>query len=92
MYVYKEEHIRGHLTICYEALLVFQILSKELDELGVHYSIKAIIETLKNMNIINHKDKYYETLYTDSKVLRSLEEIFNLKLDKEHYRIKRFQK
>lgn len=92
MYVYKEEHIKGHLTICYEALLVFQILSKKLDELGTHYSIKAIIETLKNMNVINHKDKYYESLYTHSKVLHSLEEVFNLKLDKKQYKIKKFQK
>ena len=47
MYVFTEEHIKGHLTVCYQSLLVFQILSKKLDELGAHYSVRAILYALK---------------------------------------------
>lgn len=90
MYVFKEEHIKGHLTICYEALLIFQILSLKLDESGNHYSAKAILDTLKNMSVTNHKNKYYEAQYTNSKVLQSLENLFNLKLDRKHYKNKKF--
>lgn len=90
MYVYTKEHINGHLTICYEALLVFQILSAKLDGLGEHHSAKAILETLRNMNVACHKGKYYEALYTDSKVLRALEKAFRLKLDRRQYKAKRF--
>ncbi len=47
MYVYTEEHIKGHLTICYEALLIFQILSFKLKEKGNHYSISIYSLPLK---------------------------------------------
>ena len=65
MYVFTEEHIKGHLTVCYQSLLVFQILSKKLDKLGTHYSARAILDTLKNMLVSNHSYRYYESNYTD---------------------------
>ena len=92
MYVFTEEHIKGHLTVCYQSLLVFQILSKKLDELGTHYSARAILDTLKNMVISNHSNRYYESNYTNSKVLQSLEKAFQLKLDKKQYKMIRFTK
>ena len=51
MYVFTEEHIKEHLKVCYQSLLIFQILSKKLDELGTHYSVRAILDTLKNISI-----------------------------------------
>lgn len=92
MYVYKQEHINGHLTICYEALLVFQILSAKLDGLGRHFPPRAILETLRNMNVSKHKDMYYESLYTNSKVLQALEEAFKLGLDRRNYKPGKFEK
>ena len=92
MYVFTEEHIKGHLTVCYQSLLVFQILSKKLDELGTHYSARAILDTLKNMVVSNHSNRYYESNYTNSKVLQSLEKAFQLKLDKKQYKMIRFTK
>ena len=92
MYVFTEEHIKGHLTVCYQSLLVFQILSKKLDELGTHYSARAILDTLKNMVVSNHSNRYYESNYTNSKVLQSLEKAFQLKLDKKQYKINSFTK
>ena len=92
MYVFTEEHIKGHLTVCYQSLLVFQILSKKLDELGTHYSARAILYTLKNMVVSNHSNRYYESNYTNSKVLQSLEKAFQLKLDKKQYKMNKFTK
>ena len=92
MYVFTEEHIKGHLTVCYQSLLVFQILSKKLDELGTHYSARAILDTLKNMVVSNRSNRYYESNYTNSKVLQSLEKTFQLKLDKKQYKMIRFTK
>ncbi len=51
MYIFTEEHIKEHLKVCYQSLSIFQILSKKLDELGTHYSIRAIQDTLKNISI-----------------------------------------
>ena len=42
MYVFTEEHIKEYLKVCYQSLSIFQILSKKLDELGTHYSVRAI--------------------------------------------------
>ena len=66
MYVFTEEHIKEHLKVCYQSLSIFQILSKKLDELGTHYSVRAILDTLKNMVVSNHSDRYYESNYTNS--------------------------
>lgn len=90
MYVFTEEHIKGHLTVCYEALLVFQILSLKLKRLGENYSARSILDTLKNMMVSNHNNRYYEANYTNSKVLQSLESLFDLKLDRAKYKAKRF--
>ena len=65
---------------------------KKLDELGTHYSARAILDTLKNMVVSNHSDRYYESNYTNSKVLQSLERAFQLKLDKKQYKMNRFTK
>lgn len=91
MFVFTEDHIKGHLTICYEALLVFQILSLKLKEAGNAYSARSILDTLKNMMVSNHNNQYYEANYTNSRVLQSLENIFDLKLDREKYKIKAFK-
>lgn len=56
-------------------LSIFQILSKKLDELGTHYSVRAILDALKNMAVSNHGYRYYESNYTNSKVLQSLKNI-----------------
>lgn len=75
MYVFTEEHIKEHLKVCYQSLSIFQILSKKLDELGTHYSVRAILDALKNMAVSNHGYRYYESNYTNSKVLQSLKNI-----------------
>ena len=92
MYVFTEEHIKEYLKVCYQSLSIFQILSKKLDELGTHYSARAILDTLKNMVVSNHSNRYYESNYTNSKVLQSLEKAFQLKLDKKQYKINSFTK
>ena len=75
MYVFTEEHIKEHLKVCYQSLSIFQILSKKLDELGTHYSVRAILDALKNTAVSNHGYRYYESNYTNSKVLQSLKNI-----------------
>ena len=63
------------LKVCYQSLSIFQILSKKLDELGTHYSVRAILDALKNMAVSNHGYRYFESNYTNSKVLQSLKNI-----------------
>lgn len=86
MYVFTEDHIKGHLTVCYQALLIFQILSAKLDAIGSHFSPKAILDTLKNMSVSNHDNRYLQANFTHSSVLRSLESIFHLNLDRKYFK------
>jgi hypothetical protein len=45
--------------ICYTALLIYRLLEAKLDDYGTHFSTENIIETLKNMEVVNVQDMYY---------------------------------
>ena len=67
----KRERIIAHFMICYTALLIYRLLETKLDAYGTHFTIYNIIETLKNMEVTNTQDMYYQSLYNagQSKVL-----------------------
>lgn len=89
---YKNRRITAHFLICYTALLIYRLLEVQLKEKGYSFSVGSIIETLKNMNVSNYKDLYYQSLYTDSQVCRALNELYDLKLDRKNYRPQRLKK
>jgi hypothetical protein len=90
MYVYTESHIKGHLTVCYQALLIYRILCRKLEENGYRFTVREVLNTLKNMNVQDHDGRYYESCYTDSKVLQALEKCFGLSLNRKKYKMSRF--
>ena len=92
--VYHRNYNRivAHFMICYTALLIYRLLEKKLEIYGSHFTIRNIIETLKNMNIANVKNMYYMSTYTGGEVCTALNGIYNLGLDKEHYRPKELNK
>jgi len=79
---YKDRRIIAHFAICFLALLVYRILEKKL---GDRYSVSEIITTLKNMNVHPSNEAVYESLYTDSELLRDLVKTFGKSLDLESY-------
>lgn len=72
--------------ICYTALLIYRLLEKQLKEKEYHFTINEIINTLKNMNITNRDDLFYEAAFTSSEVCIALNDLFNLGLDKKYYK------
>jgi hypothetical protein len=84
----NRERIIAHFLICYTALLIYRLLEAKLDTNGTHFTIDNIIETLKNMEVMNVRDMYYSSLYNDSKVCSALNDVFGLGLDKKHYQAK----
>ena len=50
-----------------------------------HYTTQNIIETLKNMNVMNLQDMYYASTYEGSQVLDALNAVLNLMLDRKYY-------
>lgn len=85
VYHHKENRIKAHFLICYTALLIYRLLEVKLNRNKTHYTTGQIIETLQNMNVVNCSDMYYQSCYTGSDVLDSLEQLFDLKLNRKYY-------
>lgn len=88
VYHRNAEKIKVHFLICFTALLVYRLLEAKLDEQGTHITTAGMIETLKNMNVVNISDMYYQAVYTNSQALKALEQLMMLTLDRKYYRPK----
>jgi transposase len=84
--------IKAHFMICFTALLIYRLLEAKLDAYGTHFSADNIIDTLKNMEVVNVHDIYYLSAYSNSKVCSALNAVFNLGLDKKYYHPKELNK
>lgn len=84
-YHHLPNRITAHFLFCYTALLIYRLLEKQLDKLGHHFTINQIIDTLKNMNIIDINGEFYASDYTSSKVCTAFNELYGLGLDKKYY-------
>lgn len=92
VYHRKKNRIKAHFLICYTALLIYRLLEVKLDRNKTHFTTEQIIETLQNMNVVNCSDMYYQACYTGSDVLDSLEQLFDLKLNRKYYQPKTLNK
>lgn len=88
----EERRIKAHFMICYTALLVYRLLECKLDDQGTHITVDKLIETLKNMNVVNVQDYEYMALYNGSEALDALVKLTEIPLDFAHYRPKDIQK
>ena len=52
------------------------------------FTTNQLIETLKNMNVVNIHDLYYMAVYQGSKTLNALEKVIQLLLDRKYYQPK----
>jgi transposase len=88
----NRKRIIAHFLICYTALLIYRLLENKLDQYGTHFSTDNILDTLRNMNVVNIKDSLYTATYTASQVCTSLNGLFDLGLDKKYYQPKELNK
>lgn len=88
VYHRKEERIRAHFMICYTALLIYRLMECRLDDQGMHVTTNQLIETLKNMSVVNVHDLYYMSVYQGSRALSALEKDMPLLLDRKYYQPK----
>jgi transposase len=92
VYHRNSKRIIAHFMICYTALLIYRLLEKKLDNYGTHFTTGQIIDTLKNMNILNRNDMFYEALYNGSQVCTALNGVFGLDLDRQYHLPKELNK
>jgi hypothetical protein len=70
----------------------FSVRLVKLDQLGTHFTTDEIIETLKNMGVVNIEDTFYAAAYGSSQVCTAFNSLFDLGLDKKFYRPKDLRK
>lgn len=80
-----DNRITAHFMICYTALLIYRLLEKQLKDKGYHYTINEILTTIKNMNIVNIQNKFFQSAYKGGKVLNALCDTYKICLDKKCY-------
>ena len=86
------KRIIGHFTVCYTALLIYRLLENKLDQYGTHFTTENILQTLRNMNVINTQDAFYTAAYKGSEVCTAFNGLFDLGLDKKYYEPKELNK
>ncbi|HQN74619.1 MAG TPA: IS1634 family transposase [Bacillota bacterium] len=62
IYVWKEDHIRGHFLTCYLALLLYRLLQHKLDKL---YPVHQLKEALNSANAVKLTSGFYLLHDTD---------------------------
>lgn len=82
---YEPRRIQTHFLICFTALLVLRLLETKLNRQKTHITSEKLIETLKNMNVVNVNDIEYMALYNGSKALDALILMDDLCIDRVHY-------
>lgn len=84
----NENAIKAHFLICFLALTIYRYLEKKLDN---KYTVGEIIDTLKEMNVIENDGDYMPN-YMRTDLTDNLHEIFNFRTDYEIISEKNFKK
>ena len=84
----EPRRIQAHFLICFTALLIFRLLQHKLKEQKTPVTSEDLIETLKNMNVVNIHDFEYLALYNGSSALDALVQLTEMPLNMLHNRPK----
>jgi len=80
VYLSRGDRIKAHFTVCFIALLIHRLLEKRIEE---KYTCSNIINTLRNMDLINHGIDGFEPIYTRTDLTDVLHEKFGFRTDYE---------
>lgn len=85
----REDRIKAHFMTCFISLLIYRILEKKLD---YKYTTTEILNTIRNMNMVEHKGCGFEPIYERTEITDDLHEIFNFNTDYEMVTYKKIKK
>ena len=87
---WKETSVNAHVLFVFLATQIYRLmelgLKKKLPDAKVN--VNTILETLKNIDVIETHPGLYKSIYTGSKILTGLTELTGLPLNRESYRKK----
>ena len=85
----REDRIKAHFMTCFLALFIYRLLEKKLDN---KYTSSQILDTLRNMDVIETKGDGYIPAYVRTNLTDELHEEFKFRTDYEINTYKDFKK
>lgn len=85
----REDRIKAHFMTCFISLFIYRILEKKLD---YKYTTSQILDTLRNMNMVEHKGYGYEPVYERTIITDDLHNAFRFNTDFEIISYKKIKK
>ena len=85
----REDRIKTHFMTCFISLFIFRLLEKKLD---YKYTSSQILETLRNMEMIEQKGLGFEPVYERTELTDKLHELFKFNTDLEIVSYKKMKK
>ena len=85
----REDRIKAHFMICFISLFIYRLLEKKLN---YKYTTSQILETLRNMKVLESIGDGYFPEYTRTDLTDDLHELFGFRTDYELNTYKDFKK
>jgi transposase len=78
VYLQKDTQIKAHFLTCFLSLLIYRILEKKLNE---QFTCPELINTLKEMKMMESDGEGYVPTYTRTKITDALHDTFGFRTD-----------
>ncbi len=85
----REDRIKAHFMTCFISLFIYRLLEKKLD---YKYTTSNILNTLRNMTVLEQKGLGYEPEYERTQLTDDLHDIFQFNTDLEILSYKKIKK
>ena len=85
----REDRIKAHFMTCFISLFIYRLLEKKLD---YKYTTSQILNTLRNMNMIEQKSLGFEPIYERTIITDDLHDLFKFNTDLEIISYKKMKK
>ena len=85
----REDRIKAHFMTCFISLFIYRLLEKKLN---YKYTSSQILNTLRNMEMIEQKGLGFEPIYERNIITDNLHELFDFNTDLEIISYKNMKK
>ena len=85
----REDRIKAHFMTCFLSLFIYRLLEKKLN---YQYTTSQILDTLRNMRMIEQKGLGYEPIYERTNLTDDLHDVFRFNTDLEIVSYKKMKK
>lgn len=85
----REDRIKAHFMTCFISLFIYRLLEKKLN---YKYTTSQILDTLRNMNMLEQKGLGFEPEYERTNLTDDLHDLFKFNTDFEIISYKKFKK